>query len=249
MLLTATLLLPLTASPATAALAPPQPVPVQDVETAKEGESKHRYPVTIKSTLSEADAKKEGAKPQDLALLGLAIREKTIFNVNVYSYVVYADSAFVEKDLAAWKGKNAKALGKDSALYTKLLQPNGTKELRMRFCRDVDAEDIVEAFEDSLEPRILSRRKAMEGSKADKLKDLTTFRGFFSLDELKEGNELRFTWHPDGTLCTVVNGERKPDLKSQDLAWAMFDVYLGDDPISKSGKKDLVSRLPGLLAD
>ena len=249
MLRTATLLRPLTASPATAALAPPQPVPVQDVETAKEGESKHRYPVTIKSTLSEADAKKEGAKPQDLALLGLAIREKTIFNVNVYSYVVYADSAFVEKDLAAWKGKNAKALGKDSALYTKLLQPNGTKELRMRFCRDVDAEDIVEAFEDSLEPRILSRRKAMEGSKADKLKDLTTFRGFFSLDELKEGNELRFTWHPDGTLCTVVNGERKPDLKSQDLAWAMFDVYLGDDPISKSGKKDLVSRLPGLLAD
>ena len=107
----------------------------------------------------------------------------------------------------------------------------------------------MEAFEDSLEPRILSRRKAMEGSKADKLKDLTTFRGFFSLDELKEGNELRFTWHPDGTLCTVVNGERKPDLKSQDLAWAMFDVYLGDDPISKSGKKKLVSRLPGLLAD
>ena len=34
----------------------------------------------------------------------------------------------------------------------------------MRFCRDVDAEDI-EAFEDSLEPRILSRRKAMEGSR------------------------------------------------------------------------------------
>jgi ATP-dependent RNA helicase DHX36 len=248
MLLTATLLLPLTASPA-AALVTPQPAPVQDVETAKEGESKHRYPVTIKSTLSEADAKKEGAKPQDLALLGLAIREKTIFNVNVYSYVVYADTAFVEKDLAAWKGKSAKALGKDSALYTKLLQPNGTKELRMRFCRDVDAEDIVEAFEDSLEPRILSRRKAMEGTKAEKLKDLTTFRGFFSLDELKEGNELRFTWHPDGTLCTVVNGERKPDLKSQDLAWAMFDVYLGDDPISKSGKKKLVSRLPGLLAD
>ena len=249
MLLTATLLLPLTASPAATALATPQPAPAQDVGTAKESESKHRYPVTIKSTLSEAKAKKEGVKPQDLALLGLAIREKTIFNVNVYSYVVYADTTFVEKDLAAWKGKSAKALGKDSALYAKLLQPNGTKELRMRFCRDVDAEDIVEAFEDSLEPRILSRRKAMEGSKAEKLKDLNTFRKFFSLDELKEGNELRFTWHPDGTLCTVVNGERKPDLKSQDLAWAMFDVYLGDDPISKSGKKDLVSRLPGLLAD
>ncbi len=47
----------------------------------------------------------------------------------------------------------------------------------------------------------------------------------------------------------MVNGERKSDLMSQDLAWAMFDVYLGVDPISKSGKKKLVSRLPGLLAD
>ncbi len=249
MLLTATLLLPLTAAPSAAVLSRSAPAPIQEVETAEEGESEHLYPVTIKSTLSEEAAKKEGAKSQDLALLGLAIREKTIFNVNVYSYVVYADTAFIEKDLADWKGKSAKALGKDAALYTKLLQPNGTKELRMRFCRDVDAEDIVEAFEDSLEPRILSRRKAMQGTKADKLKDLTTFRGFFSLDELKEGNELHFTWHADGTLCTVVNGERKPDVKSQDLAWAMFDVYLGDDPISKAGKKDLVSRLPGLLAD
>ena len=249
MLLTATLLLPLVSSPAAALEPSSTPLIQEEVPTAKEGESKHRYPVTIKSTLSEADAKKKDAKPQDLDLIGLAIREKTIFNVNVYSYVVYADSAFVAKDLAAWKGKSAKALGKDATLYKTLLSPNGTKELRMRFCRDVDAEDIVEAFEDSLEPRILSRRKAMEGTKAEKLKDLTTFRGFFSLDELKEGNELRFTWHPDGTLCTVVNGERKPDLKSQDLAWAMFDVYLGDDPISKSGKKDLVSRLPGILAD
>ena len=70
MFLTATLLLPLAASP-TALSATPAPL-IQDVETAKEGESKHRYPVTIKSTLSEAEAKKEGAKPQDLALLGLA---------------------------------------------------------------------------------------------------------------------------------------------------------------------------------
>ena len=167
MLLTATLLLPLVSSPAAALEPSSTPLIQEEVPTAKEGESKHRYPVTIKSTLSEADAKKEGAKPQDLDLIGLAIREKTIFNVNVYSYVVYADSAFVAKDLAAWKGKSAKALGKDATLYKTLLSPNGTKELRMRFCRDVDAEDIVEAFEDSLEPRILSRRKAMEGTKAE----------------------------------------------------------------------------------
>lgn len=249
MILTATLLLPLTASPAAALLGPAQPAPIQDVATAEEPESEHTYPVTVKSTLSKAAAEKKDAKPADLALLGLAIREKTIFKVNVYSYVVYADAAHVKKDLAPWKGKSAKALGKDADLYKALLQPTATKELRMRFCRDVDAEDVVEAFEESLEPRILARRKAAEGTKESKLEDLNTFRKFFSLDELKEGNELRFTWHADGTLCTVVNGERKPDLKSQDLAWALFDVYLGNDPISDDGKRDLVARIPGLLGE
>ena len=245
MFLTATLLLPLTAAPAAALLPSPPVAPLQETETAEEPESDHEYPVTVKSTLKKADAEKKDAKPADLALLGLAIREKTIFKVNVYSYVVYADAGFVQKELAPWKGKSKKAIAKDGDLYKTLLKPNATKELRMRFCRDVDAEDVVEA----LEPRILARRKAAEGTKESKLEDLNTFRKFFSLDELKEGNELRFTWYADGTLCTVVNGERKPDLKSQDLAWALFDVYLGEDPISSSGKKNLVGRIPGLLGD
>ena len=84
-------------------------------------------------------------------------------------------------------------------------------------------------------------------TEADKLKTLQTFRGFFSLDKLKEGMELRFTWHPDGSMSTVVNGERSPDITDPTLAKALFDVYLGEDPISTSGKKKLVRRLPGLL--
>ena len=146
------------------------------------------------------------------------------------------------------KGKTPKAAGKDSALFRKLLTPGPTKEIRLRFCRNVDADDVVSAFEDSIEPRLLARRKAMAGSKADKLKDLTEFRGFFSLDKLKKGNELSFIWHPDGTLSTVVNGERKADIVSPDLCWALFDVYLGAKPISKGGKKKLVKRLPEILA-
>ena len=58
MILTATLLLPLTASPAAALLGPAQPAPIQDVATAEEPESEHTYPVTVKSTLSKAAAEK-----------------------------------------------------------------------------------------------------------------------------------------------------------------------------------------------
>ena len=245
---TAPLLLAFTLSPALTEAAAPMPIAVaQEVPTAKEGESGHRYPVTVASTLKTEDAKKEGAKPLTLDLLGLAIREKTIFNVNVYSYVLYVDQSTVKGDLARWKGQSAKAVGKDDALFYKLLAQSGTKEIRMRFCRNVDAEDIVDAFEGSLKPRILALKKAERTSEAIKLANLTTFRKFFSLDKLKEGNELRFTWHPDGTLSTVVNGVRKEDLMAPALCKAMFDVYLGGSPISKSGKKKLVKRLPEIL--
>lgn len=247
---TAPLLLAFTLSgPAPAAAATPvAPAPlVQQVATAKEGESGHRYPVTVPSTLKSDDAAKEGAKALTLDLLGLAIREKTIFNVNVYSYVLYVDQATVRADLAKWKGKSAKALGKDDSLFFKLLSQSGTKEIRMRFCRNVDAEDIVDAFEGSLKPRILALKKSERTDDATKLANLKTFRKFFSLDKLKKGNELRFTWHPDGTLSTVVNGVRKDDLMAPALCKAMFDVYLGGKPISKSGKKKLVKRLPEIL--
>ncbi len=220
---------------------------VQEVATAKEGESGHRYPVTVPSTLKSDETGKEGVKPLTLDLLGLAIREKTIFNVNVYSYVLYVDQATVKADLGKWKGQSAKALGKDDSLFYKLLSQSGTKEIRMRFCRNVDADDIVDAFEGSLKPRILALKKAEKTGEAAKLANLNTFRKFFSLDKLKTGNELRFTWHPDGTLSTVVNGVRKKDLMAPALCKAMFDVYLGGKPISKSGKKKLVKRLPEIL--
>ena len=117
----------------------------------------------------------------------------------------------------------------------------------MRFCRNVDAEDVVEAFEDSLKPRMLKLKAKMKLPEAEKLKTLQNFRGFFSLDKLKEDMELRFTWHPDGSMSTVVNGERSPDITDPTLAKALFGVYLDEDPISSSGKRKLVRRLPGLL--
>ncbi|MFT7077818.1 MAG: hypothetical protein ACJA0P_003844 [Planctomycetota bacterium] len=215
--------------------------------TAKEGESGHRYPVTIDSTLTAADAKKEGAKPVKMDLLGMGIREKTIFNVNVYSYALFVDQKTIQEDLGRWKGASAKKVGKDSALFAKLLTQSGTKELRLRFCRKVDTEDVVSAFEDSLKPRILAMKKSESATELKKLENLNRFRKFFKADKLKDGHELRFTWQPDGTLSTVVNGERREDILAPALCKALFDVYIGAKPISKSSKKKLVKRLPELL--
>ena len=239
-----------------------------DPPKVEEKESDHLYPAWIDSTLpkpnktgagktdaSKADSGEGEAidagdkKPErkKLDLMGLGIREKFVVKVNVYSYALYVERDFVQNELAEFKGEKLHKIEKSEKLFNQLLSQNATKELRLRFCRDVDADDVSEAFEESLEPRILGDKKFEKGTREDKLSDLETFKSFFSLDELKDGKELRFTWHPDGTLSTIVDGERKPDIESRSLCWALFDVYLGSDPISKSGKKKLVHRLPDLL--
>jgi len=204
----------------------------------KEPESGHLYPVT-QPVLGGAT---------ELALTGTGIREKTVFAVNVYSFGLYIDPTQAKELLAKWQGKAAKELHKDAALYTALLDDSLTKELRLKFCRDVDADDVRSAFEDSLQPRILTYLKDSKGTQEEKLAVLAEFRKLFTLDKVKDGTVLRFAWHPGGKLHTSIDGTVQPVIESKALCWALFDVYLGAKPISDSGKKRLVDRIPALIA-
>ena len=121
-------------------------------------------------------------------------------------------------------------------------------QLAVKFCRDVAADDVRSAFEDSLEPRLLEHQKDEKGTKEEKLAVLAEFRKLFTLDKVKDGNDLRFAWHPGGKLHTSINGEVQPVIESKALCWALFDVYLGKRPISDTGKRRLVERVPDLLA-
>lgn len=214
------------------------PLAVQAPQQVKEPESGHMYDVTQVVLGAEAS----------LALTGTGIREKTIFAVNVYSFGLYIEPTKARELLAKWKGKKAKELHKDAALYTALLDDALLKELRIKFCRDVAADDVRSAFEDSLEPRILAYKESEKGTKEEKLAVLTEFRKLFSLDKVKDGNVLRFAWHPGGKLHTSINGEVQAVIESKALCWALFDVYLGKRPISDTGKRRLVERIPDLLA-
>jgi hypothetical protein len=65
---------------------------------------------------------------------------------------------------------------------------------------------------------------------------------------MAKGSELVFTWLPGGTLKSTIEGKPAADIQSPALCWALFDVYLGKDPISGGGKKTVVARVPQILA-
>jgi hypothetical protein len=182
----------------------------------------------------------------DHALTGTGIRTKTFLKVKVYAFGIYVDPAGAASALASYAGKDAKALEKDASFYGALLKLQFPMTLRLVMTRDVGGEDMAEAFDGALRPRVIqaAAEKNMPGGEAA----LETFRGWFNVGEMTKDSELLFTCSPDGTLSSSVKGAANPPLSSAALCWALFDVYLGPKPISGDGKKGVIANFPDLLA-
>lgn len=227
--------------------APPAPQQSGTVETVRESRSKVDFPVRLAAVVSAGTP-----APAPHRLAGFGLRTKTIFDVKVYAMALYLDPATTLAALAPEAGRDKKALQGDARVYETILKPASGKTLRLVMRRDVDADDMREAFEDALEPRVARAEKefSMPGGKAA----LKSLRTFFDLDELEKDQILDFTWHPAtaeraGRLEVRVGGEAKGAVENAALGWALFDVYLGGDPIHTKEKPRLIRRLPGLLAD
>jgi hypothetical protein len=180
--------------------------------------------------------------PQLLA--GTGVRTRTMLKVKVYAFGLYVDGAGARTALAAWRGKSAADLGRDQALYNELLKGSFPTTLRLVMTRDVGADQMSEAFNEALGPRIAQAEQRGAGMTGG-AEALTRFRGFFN-SELTKGTELVFSRNGN-TLKVSIGGKDAGEIDNGALAWALFDVYLGAQSISPDGKKTVVARLPEIL--
>ncbi len=185
-----------------------------------------------------------GANGGAQVLAGTGLRTKTMLKVKIYAFGLYVDRTAAHSALSAFAGRTAVQLGTDNTFYDVLLRQSFSMSLRLVMIRNITGEQMSEAFEEALRPRVVAAAsRNMPGGEAA----LTTFRSYFSLDRLTEGTELVFTCTPDGQLHSNVAGERKGQITSRALCWALFDVYLGRTPISADGRKTAISRMPGII--
>jgi hypothetical protein len=185
-----------------------------------------------------------GGAPQQLT--GTATREKTIFRIKVYAYGLYVDAGAARTALAAFSGRPAAALDRDGAFFQRLLDMRVPMTLRLVMTRDVAGDVLGRTFDDALKPRVTAAAAASKG--AGGAQALQRFRAYFNLREVSRGMEIMFSCGAGGVLNTTVNGESRPPIQSQALCWALFDVYLGDKPVSLDGRRNLISGFPALLA-
>lgn len=178
-------------------------------------------------------------------IMGTAIRQRTIFRVKIYAFGLYVDPEGARASLSRFAGVSASRLERDESFYRQLLDLDFAMTLRLVMTRTVDGDDVAETFDDALRPRIARAVTGTNGSGEPAA--LERFREYFDVDEVTTGTEIVFSCGPAGRLATSVGGDERPPIDSRALCRALFDVYLGEDPISDDGKRSVIAGFPGLL--
>ena len=144
----------------------------------------------------------------ELVLNGMGLRTATIFKVKVYVAGLYVKE----------KAKEEKAI----------LGAAGPKQLRMHFLREVDAEKIASAWDDSLE-------KSREKFKAEieKLKAMMT--------KAKDGDRYTYTFLPDSVEVSF-NDQSKGKLPGGEFGRALLSTWIGENPPTEKLKKGLLGQ-------
>ncbi|MEZ4269568.1 MAG: chalcone isomerase family protein, partial [Myxococcota bacterium] len=168
-------------------------------------------------------------------------RTKTFLKVKVYAAGLYADAAALKTALAAYKGRSAGELAKDKDVRKLMLSDDFEKSIRLVMARDVDGDDMAEAFSESVEPRV-----ARQGAAA--VRALATFKGYFTMDEVKEGSDLVFTWGKGGKLTTALAGKTMGTIESEAFCRALYEVFLGSGAVSPGLKSSVYKGVERALA-
>ena len=172
-------------------------------------------------------------------LAGIGVRVKKIagIGVKVYAAGLYIDAEAAKKAVGdQYKGKSAAAVAADDGLYRSLLSDSSIeKTVRLVFARDLDSKKIRDALVERLVPRL--------GESSPSLKQFETF---FDGIAFKKGQSLTFS-AVRGTLQTNIRGSNAADINDSLLCEALFEAYLGPDPVIPQAKKALGEELAGYI--
>ena len=106
-------------------------------------------------------------------LMGTAIRKRTLFRVQIYAFGLYVDPEGARASLSRFAGVSAPRLEDDESFYRHLLDLDFDMTLRLVMTRTVDGDDVAEAFDEALRPRLV--RAVTDTIGADELAALDRF--------------------------------------------------------------------------
>ncbi|XP_027927031.1 fatty-acid-binding protein 3, chloroplastic isoform X2 [Vigna unguiculata] len=165
-------------------------------------------------------------------------------SLTLFGTGLYLDQS-ITPELNAWKGLSKDAIQGNSSLFQTIFQSSFEKSLQIILVRDVDGKTFWDALNDAISPRIPASTSADETA-------LTTFRGVFLDRPLKNGTFILLTWLNPTKLLVSVSSNGFPStvdatIESANVASALFNVFLGDSPVSPSLKVSVAEGLSKVL--
>ncbi|KAL5081391.1 hypothetical protein RYX36_009812 [Vicia faba] len=209
-----------------------------------------------------------------LTLFGTGFREKVfaIIGVKVYAAGLYLNQSIVT-DLNGWKGKSKDVIQGTSSLFNTIFQSPLEKSLQIILVRDVDGKTFWDALSDAISPRIVKPTTADETALTtfrSVFQDRSLKKGtfifltwlnpskllvrYYELQNLSSRFSIQTTKVVDFVLRfqVSVSSEGVPSsvdatIESANVTHALFDVFLGDKPVSPSLKSSVAERLSKVL--
>lgn len=149
-----------------------------------------------------------------LQATGVATRKKLIIKV-------YSIASYLQKGAAGSGDK-----------FDKILSDDNAKQLTLKYVRDITANQIQDAFQDSF-------RRVFPGQEYTKLQaDITSFLHFFNKG-VHRGEEFAFRWIPGGSVEVLINGSKVGSINNVAFAQGLWKVWFGQNSIVD--RNDLVS--------
>ena len=148
---------------------------------------------------------------ESLLLNGLGMREATIFKVDVYVAGLYVKQ----------RSQDARTL----------ITTDEIKRLRLEFVREVDREDLTEAFDEAFDKLGVASTHA---------KALARLNGWMA--SMSKGNSLTLTYQPGKGVEVRLNGKLKGTISGAGFARALWKVWLGPHPPNAGLKTGLLGK-------
>ncbi|KAI5063538.1 hypothetical protein GOP47_0022085 [Adiantum capillus-veneris] len=116
------------------------------------------------------------------------------------------------------------------------------KSIKIVLVRDVDGATFWGALDEAVAPRLKAANAGAAGQEA-----LDAFGEVFRGRSLKQGTSIFLTWVQPSRLQVAVSSDSmvpesvEASIVSADLVSSLFDVYLGENPVSPSTKAAVAS--------
>jgi hypothetical protein len=103
--------------------------------------------------------------------------------------------------------------------------------VRLTFARNLDSAKIADALSERLRPALGKDSKS-----------LRTFEAYFDGVTFLKGQSLTFS-ADGGALTTSIRGKRVGVIDDAEMCVALFDAYLGKNPVVPGAKKSLGEKI------